>query len=239
MDCAQSKQKETGSVFLFCLICCCLMLVPADVSAPQAGSIFLPNADSSACCYVFCLHSKFPACFSQIIVSLAGPASLLQDTPKSWGLCRSLCTSRGNCLWGSKALSLARDRISAWHPMLMLKYRHNLLGLNTLSFHHPGYQQEEKGHTDRRIYFNLMGYRESQNPSVLLMSEGLPNPGQEINRSDFESQRSSKWYIQEKNVKHSFQTVVQEEHWTHALCSMTSLTSLLGGYGKFSGFQNV
>lgn len=67
----------------FSLICCCLMSAPADVSAPQAGSIFLPNADSSACCYVFCLHSKFPGCLSQMITSLDGPASLLQDTPKS------------------------------------------------------------------------------------------------------------------------------------------------------------
>lgn len=40
--------------------------------------------------------------------------------------------------------------------MLMCKYRHDLLGLNTLSFHCPGYQQEEKGNTDRRIYFSLM-----------------------------------------------------------------------------------
>lgn len=67
----------------FPLICCCLMSAPADVSAPQAGSIFLPSADSSACCYVFCLHSKFPGCLSQMIPSPAGPASLLQDTPKS------------------------------------------------------------------------------------------------------------------------------------------------------------
>lgn len=78
----QSKQKETSSVFPFSLICC-LMSALADVSAPQAGSIFLPSADSSACCYVFCLHSKFPDCLSQMITSLAGPVLYFKTLPKA------------------------------------------------------------------------------------------------------------------------------------------------------------
>lgn len=108
----QSKQKEAGSMFPFSLVCCCPMSAAANVSAPPAGSIFLPNADSSACCYVFCLHSKFPGCLSQVIASLAGPASLLQDTPKSWGLRRSVGTGSGT------AGEAARQYHSGWKGLV-------------------------------------------------------------------------------------------------------------------------
>jgi len=65
-----------------------------------------------------------------------------------------------------------------------------------------------------------------------------------MNQSDFESQRSSKWYTKRKMQSSDFQTVVQQAavhgpQLVHAPHSVTSLTSLVVGCEKFSGFQNV
>lgn len=151
----QSKQKETSSVFPFSLICC-LMSALADVSAPQAGSIFLPSADSSACCYVFCLHSKFPDCLSQMITSLAGPVLCFKTLPKAEAF--QVCTHQQRELPERE-----HGCVAPWkgpprcpRPPATCQHRHKLLSLNTVSGQCPGYQQEEKGSTGRIIHFSLL-----------------------------------------------------------------------------------
>lgn len=170
-ECTQSEQRKPAPCFLS-------LSSAADASAPGAGSISLPMLTP----VLVVTRSACTAGSQAASGSDAAPLDLLLR----FGTLPARPCQRGSDPGASPAgTPRPRARTAGWAEAPPLRTA-TAAG-------------EDNGTAGQPL--QPAGLHGRHSPPVRRASKELPNPGQEVNRGVWESQRSSKWCIPEKNVK--------------------------------------